>query len=385
MSLHVTIAVGPFRAAFSKAAKIVPSRSPRPILQNVKLVADTATTLSSTDLEVGLVLSVPGVTVLHPGSAILPTAKIASILGACKDDTLDVQVDGDHLLINGRQAKFKFPTESPDLFPTVPTFDAVAYHAVTAGDLRKAIRRTVFATDESSTRYALSGCLFELTPTTLTLVGTDGRRLAKMSTPAEAVHDAVAPGGSPVVPVKALKAIDGMLDDGEAVVHVAFVGGARFADGTTGGASAVLVRVGDGGAVVYSRLVEGRFPSYAAVIPDSSDFKIPMDVDLLRGAVEQASIVTSDESRGVRFTWAGGMLTLSSQAADVGSSEVTMPVEHDGPEVFSVYDPRYLIDALKVMDDGSMVVANLVDQKNAGLYTTDDGYSYVVMPLSTDR
>jgi DNA polymerase-3 subunit beta len=234
------------------------------------------------------------------------------------------------------------------------------------------IRRTIFATDVESTRYALGGVLVELTAESITMVGTDGRRLARMSAPAEAENDAPTPPGSPVVPVKALKLIERNLDDGDPPVHIAIQGTA-----------AVLVRTDR--AVIYSRLVEGRFPRYQDVFPANVDVKIKLEAGPLRMAVEQASIVTSDESRGVDFRFGDGLLKLSSQAADVGSSHVELPIAYQGKPVEITFDPRYLSDALKTLDDTAEITAELIDSKNAAVFRTDDRYTYVVMPLTRDH
>ncbi len=177
----------------------------------------------------------------------------------------------------------------------------------------------MFATDVESTRYALGGVLVELSDDSITMVGTDGRRLARMSAPAEAENGAVAPTGSPVVPVKALKLIERNLDDDDPPVHLAIQSG-----------TAVLVRTER--AIIYSRLVEGRFPRYQDVFPSSVEVKIPMEVGPLRLVVEQASIVTSEESRGVDFRFSDGLLRLSSQAADVGRSHVELPIAYEGKD-----------------------------------------------------
>jgi DNA polymerase-3 subunit beta len=105
----------------------------------------------------------------------------------------------------------------------------------------------------------------------------------------------------------------------------------------------------------------------------------------LRLAVEQASIVTSDESRGVDFQFSSGVLKLSSQAADVGSSHVDLPITYEGKPVEITFDPRYLIDALKTLDDATPVTAELIDSKNAAVFKTTDHYTYVVMPLTRER
>jgi DNA polymerase III subunit beta len=361
-------------AAFGMVSPVVPARSPKPILQNVKLVADAdeGSILMGTDLEVGIRHRVIGMKVEQAGSVILPTAQFSSILRTSDDQELSVEVVGDHLIIRGLRSEFTLPGEDPSLYPEVPDFAATGYHEVAAADLRKLIRRTIFATDVESTRYALGGVLVELSADSITMVGTDGRRLARMVAPAEAKNDAGAPAGSPVIPVKALKLIERNLDDDDPPVHIAIQGTA-----------AVLIRTER--AVIYSRLVEGRFPRYQDVFPANVEVKIRLEVGPLRLAVEQASIVTSEESRGVDFTFGDGVLKLSSQAADVGSSHVEMPIAYDGKAVEITFDPRYLTDALKTLEDTAAINAELIDAKNAAVFKTDDQYTYVVMPLTRDR
>ena len=361
-------------AAFGMVGGVVPARSPKPILQNVKLVADGdgGATLLATDLEVGIRYRVLGVKVDQPGAAILPTQRVASILRTSGDEELAVEADGEGLMIRGLHARFTLPGEDPDLFPEVPDFGAGAYHVVAAADLRRLIRRTIFATDVESTRYALGGVLFEFTPESITLVGTDGRRLARAVAPAEAEGGAASPSGSTVVPVKALKLIERNLSDEDPPVHIAFQGG-----------TSVLVRTDR--AVIYSRLVEGRFPRYQDVFPANVEVRVPLEVGPLLSAVEQASIVTSEESRGVDFSFGDGFLKLNSKAADVGSSDVELPISYDGKPVEITFDPRYLTDALKTLDPVAPITAELIDHKNAAVFKTEDQYTYVVMPLTRDR
>jgi DNA polymerase-3 subunit beta len=361
-------------AGFGLVGGVVPARSPKPILQNVKLVADPddGSTLMATDLEVGIRYRVLGVKVDRPGAVILPTQKMQSILRTGRDEELAVESEDDQLLIRGLHAQFKLPSEDPALYPEVPDFAATAYHVVAAADLKRLIRRTMFATDVESTRYALGGVLVELTDDSITMVGTDGRRLARMAAPAEAEGGAVPPTGQPVVPVKALKLIERNLDDDDPPVHLAIQSNA-----------AILIRTER--AVIYSRLVEGRFPRYQDVFPATAEVKIVMEAGSLLSAVEQASIVTSEESRGVDFTFGDGVLKLTSQTADVGSSDVDLPINYDGKPVSITFDPRYLTDALKTLEPTAVVTAELIDHKNAAVFKTEDQYTYVVMPLTRER
>jgi DNA polymerase-3 subunit beta len=214
--------------------------------------------------------------------------------------------------------------------------------------------------------------LIELTAEGITMVGTDGRRLARMSAAAEPKGDDIAPVGQPVIPVKALKLIERNLDDRDPPVHLTIQPGV-----------AALVRTER--AVIYSRLVEGRFPRYQDVFPSNVDVKIPLEVGPLLSAVEQASIVTSEESRGVDFTFGDGLLKLNSQAADVGSSNVELPIDYRGKDIAITFDPRYLMDALKTLEPDARITAELIDHKNAAVFKTEDRYTYVVMPLTRER
>jgi DNA polymerase-3 subunit beta len=360
--------------AFGMVSGVVPARSPKPILQNVKLIAeaDEGSVLMGTDLEVGIRHRALGVKVEQPGSVILPTTQMGSILRTSTDSELVIETDDERLVVRGLHSEFTLPVEDANLFPEVPDFAASSYYVVAATDLKKLIRRTIFATDVESTRYALGGVLVELTAESISMVGTDGRRLARMSTAAEAENNPSAPAGFPVIPVKALKLIERNLGDDDPPVHLAIQSG-----------TAVLMRTES--AVIYSRLVEGRFPRYQDVFPPNVEVRIPLEAGSLRTVVEQASIVTSEESRGVDFQFGAGVLRLISQSADVGSSHVELPIAYDGRAVEITFDPRYLIDALKTLEDSTVITAELIDSKNAAVFKTDDHYTYVVMPLTRER
>lgn len=358
-------------AAFGTAAGVAPSRSPKPILQSVLLdCRDGGATLSATDLEVGVVLAVAGARVDAPGRAMLPAGRFGAILRTSADDEVGVEVDGDTLVVTGGRSRFVLPSEDPDLFPAVPEFTGETWYTVRAGDLKRALRRTAFATDPESTRYALGGILVEPNLEALDFVATDGRRLAVQR---------VTPGGpgpeitsKPVIPLRAAKLLDRALDDDDAPVDVSFAG-----------RNAASFRTGE--VLVSSRLVEGRFPRYQDVFPADPGVKVPLEVGAFRMAVEQASVVTSTESRGLDFRFAGGVLAMTAQAADAGKSAVELPVDYDGPPLEVTFDGRYLLDALKALDPASGVTAELIDGKSPAVFRSGDGFTYVLMPLTKDR
>ena len=360
-------------AAFQTAAAVVPARSPKPILQNMKLeVSDTEAILLATDLEVGIRLQVPGIQAQVPGSAVLPLNRFGSILRESSDATLQLESDGKATTVRGERSEFQLPAENPQEFPAVADFQEQAYHELAARAFRELIKRTIFATDNESSRYALGGVLLEMDSEKITGVGTDGRRLAKMEIPAQSIGQHTTGDSTTIVPSKAMHLLERALSDGDAEIQIA----AR--------ANEVLVR--SPRATIYSRLVEGRFPKWRDVFPQrAGTVKIDFTVGPLYSAVRQAAIATSEESRGIDFSFEGGTLVLSGRAAEVGQSRVELPISYDGPAVAISLDPRYVSDFLKVLDPEKVVNVELKDSESAAVYSTDDGYGYVIMPLARDH
>lgn len=360
-------------AAFQTASAVAPTRSTKPILQNVKIEAhDHSAVLIATDLEIGVRVEIPDLQVEAPGSAILPTGRFGSILRESNDKVLRLESESQGTLVRGERSEFRLLGEHPDEFPTVATFNETAYHELPARLLREIIRRTAYATDTESTRYALGGVLLELAEDSVTAVGTDGRRLAKMTVPARAVGGHATGDAMTIVPTKAMHLIERALTDGDAEI--------RFSVKNNN----VLVK--SERTTIYSRLVEGRFPKWRDVFPKRDNtVKIEIVVSQLYSAVRQAAILTSDESRGVDFTFGDGKLTLTGKATELGQSRVELPIPYDGPELGITLDPRYVTDFLKVLDPDRTFTIELKDAESAAVCTTDDGYGYVIMPLARDR
>lgn len=360
-------------AAFQTAAGVAPARSPKPILQNIKLeVSEQGAILMATDLEVGIRIQVPGLEVHVPGSAILPLQRFGSILRESSDEQLRLEADAQGTIVRGQRSEFKLPAENPDEFPAVAEFNEQKYHELPARLLREVIRRTIFATDNESSRYALGGVLLEMTPDRITAVGTDGRRLAKMEVPAQSIGGHQSGDSMTIVPTKAMQLLERALSDSDAEIQIA----AR--------SNEVLVK--SPRATIYTRLVEGRFPRWRDVFPQrTGTVKIDLAVGPLHSAVRQAAIVTSEESRGVDFTFENGSLVLSGRAAELGQSRVELPVAYDGPAISIKLDPRYVSDFLRVLDPEKTFSLELKDAESAAVCSTDDGYGYVIMPLARDH
>jgi DNA polymerase-3 subunit beta len=357
--------------AFQLASGVAPQRSPKPILENIKLeAAAEQVTLMATDLEVGIRIEVPGLEVEAPGSVILPIKRVGSLLQESSDEKLRIESDGSRMRIRGERSEFQFPTQNPDEFPVVRAFDEQKYHQVSARFFRELVRRTVYATDTESSRYALGGVLVELSAEGIIGVGTDGRRLARQQGPAEAVggHQT---GDHTVIPARSVQLMARAIADNDENVQLA----AREND--------VLLK--SQRTTIYSRLVEGRYPKWRDVFPRYEEMpRVELPVGPFYSAVRQAAIVTSEERRGVDFQFGDGRLVLAGHGAESGESHIELPIAYEGQEIPVKLDPRFVADFLKVLDPDKTITLHLRDSESAVVCTTDDGYAYVIMPLSRE-
>ena len=357
--------------AFQLASGVAPQRSPKPILENIKLeAAGEQATLMATDLEVGIRIDVSGMEVEAPGSVILPIKRVGSLLQESSDEKLRIESDGSRMRIRGERSEFQFPTQNPDEFPVVRAFEEQKYHQLPARFFRELVRRTVYATDTESSRYALGGVLIELSADSIVGVGTDGRRLARQEGPAESVGGH-ATGDHTVIPARAIQLMERAIADNDENIQFA----AREND--------VLLK--SQRTTIYSRLVEGRYPKWRDVFPRYEEMpRVELPVGPFHSAVRQAAIVTSEERRGIDFQFGDGRLVLAGHGAEAGESRIELPIAYEGQEIPVKLDPRFVADFLKVLDPDKTITLHLRDSESAVVCTTDDGYAYVIMPLSRE-
>lgn len=370
--------------SFALAAAVAPSRSTKPILQNVKMVADDAGEchLIATDLDVGVCARVPNVQIVQPGSVLLPAARMTAILRDSTDDEIAITAGSGATHINVRcgASKYKLASANPDEFPAQPTFDHVAFVEIPAAALCDLIHNTIYACDTESSRYALGGVLLEMDSKTPTMiaVATDGRRLAKSSATV-ALSDAEynhGDSGMVIVPERAMQLIARILANEPADSVVRFH------------ASNAALAIDTPTATLTSRLVEGRFPKWREVIPKRRDSAlIKFVASVILNAVRQAAVVASDESRGINCVFSDGMLRIAASTAEVGESDVEMPIAYDGKSRSVTIDHRYIADFARSLPPDAEFTLDILNGEHALLLTADPcggvaDYQYVLMPLA---
>jgi DNA polymerase-3 subunit beta len=363
--------------ALGLASSVVLARTPKPVLTCVKLIANATApggaktlTVVATDMELALQYTLTQIDIATGGVALIPASKLSEIVNNSPDDTLTLETTADTTVIKGSDAHYKVFGYNPEEFPPVSGFDGAPDFSLTAASLKTLLDRTRFAAAREMTRYAINGVLFEKKGKKLSLVATDGHRLAQTK------DDTVAEGGkdvSAVVPIKAINLIERLLTDPEQTVSLQFKENKLFVQigSETGGITATM----------STSLVEGTFPPYGDVIPKDSDKKVTLNRDRFFSAVRRAALLTNEESKGVRLAFSNGTLSISSRAPEMGEAKIDLPVEYGGEALEIGFNPTYLLDALKVADQET-VTFEMKTPNKPGLLRSGPGFLYVVMPVN---
>ncbi len=389
--------------AVNNVASVVPQRTPTPALSCVKLVAKKVgsageLTLSGTDAETSLNLTLTAVDVQKPGEVAVPADKLRAIISAEDGEpTLTIETEGDQCHIRGTNAHFRVFAYPAKDFPAMPDFAAAvagtgpdpakAVFTPTAGAMMELVSRTVFATARETSRYAINGVLMKRDGKKLEMVATDGRRLAVARAQlggASAKGDAA----TCIIPSKALNIFMKLARDPEENVRIAVSDSRVYFsfEAAVGGKDAEKGdKPGAARAMLSSVLVEGSFPPYEDVIPKDQDKKVVAGRDDLSSAVRKASVLTNEESRGVRlaFTAKDKRLKLSSRAPEMGESEISIGLsKFEGDDIEISFNPTFITDVLKVIPDQDVIVELKAPNRPGLIRLTNNEFVYVVMPVN---
>ena len=351
--------------ALGLASSIVAVRTPKPVLQCVKLIAAGKTlTLLATDLEAGIRFVISQVEIKEEGEALVPAGKLADIVReSTNEETLSISAEKDACVISGAGSRFKLLGYDPGEYPQVAEFVDDGDFQVSSEALSLLIERTLFAAARAHSHYAISGVLWEAKGKKLQLVATDGHRLAlaKTSLPKAATAEV-----SAIVPGKLMGLLQRAVGGSEETLAVKIT------------ESQILVKTAR--AVLLSSLVQGNFPKYSDVIPRDNSRKVVLNTSEFLHRIRQAALLTNEESKGVRLAFEADKLTLTSRAPETGEAEVTLPAQLTGENLDIGFNPAFLADALKVIETEEVAVELISANKPAVIKAGPD-FLYVLMPV----
>ncbi len=360
------------RAALSEALSlvttVVPVRTTKPILQGLKIRAEKDSVyISATDFEIGITCLVPQAEIEKEGQAVIPAERLAAIVRESVDEVLAMEVTEATCHIKGNDSNFTVYGHQPEQYPDIPGFDGNAQIEADLVKLQEAVKHCLFATAKENTRYALSGILWEPSGKKLTLVGTDGRRLAKYKLNLNSETDKKIEAEKFIVPAKTMALLDKVGAGEKDKVEVRFVDGkAVFACGKV---------------VISSNLVEGTFPKYEDIIPADYKNKIQLNTAATLSAVKRAALLTNEDSKGVKLALSKKSLVFTSRAPEMGDAEIAMEVDYKGEPMEIGFNPQFLVDVLRVIHEDSFEL-QLGQSDRPGLIKSGANYVYIVMPVS---
>ena len=352
-----------FLDGLQKVQHVVSSRTTLPILSNVLLVArDGRLQFTTTDLDVGITGSVEA-QIEKEGATTLPAKRLVSIVRELPASEVEVSVDSkNHASIRSGPSFFKIIGLGEAEFPPLPDFANAKEFKIPQQVLRDGLRKTAYAISTDETRYVLNGIFTSFRDGKMTLVATDGRRLAMVDADLEfpASHET-----DVIVPSKAVQELQRLLGDtGDVIV--------KLSD------SQISFTIGD--SLLCSKLIEGNYPNYRQVIPGDRNERVVIPREGLLETVRRVSLLSSDKSNSVKLVFSENRIEVTANSPDVGEAQESMDVIYQGPPMQIAFNPEFLQAPLRNLDSDD-VYLDLIDEMSPGVLRIDGTFLYVLMPM----
>lgn len=352
-----------FLDGLQKVQYVVSSRTTLPILSNVLLVAkDGRLQFTTTDLDVGITGSVEA-QIEKEGATTLPAKRLVSIVRELPSSEVEVSVDAkNHASIRSGPSFFKIIGLGESEFPPLPDFAGAKEFKIPQAVLRDGLKKTAYAISTDETRYVLNGIFTSFRDGKLTLVATDGRRLAMVDADLEfpASHET-----DVIIPNKAVQELQRLLGEaGEVLV--------KLSD------SQISFAVGD--SLLCSKLIEGNYPNYRQVIPGDSNERVIISREALLETVRRVSLLSSEKSNSVKLVFSENRIEVTANSPDVGEAQESMDVIYQGPPMQIAFNPEFLQAPLRNLDSDD-VYLDLIDEMSPGVLRIEGTFLYVLMPM----
>jgi DNA polymerase-3 subunit beta len=342
---------------------VVSTRTTLPILSNVLLQADGSEVhLTTTDLDVGVRGSCEA-QVDKEGATTLPARRLFNIVRELPSSEIQFDVDGKNAAsIRSGQSFFKILGLPEEEFPPLPKFEDAKVVTIRQKDLRDGLRKTSYAISTDETRYVLNGILFSFKDNKLTLVATDGRRLAMVEIELEfpRSHEA-----DIIIPTKAVTELQRLLtDDGDAKVSM---GNGQIAFDLN---KTLLV----------SKLIEGNYPNYRQVIPAEAKERVKLERETFLNSLRRVSLLASDKSNSIKLNFGKNNIDITANTPEVGEAKESLPVQYKGRDFSIAFNPEFLMAPLRALTEDE-VFLDLIDEMSPGVLKIQTPFLYVLMPM----
>ena len=366
--MRLTISREKLQEGLNAVTASIPVKTTLPVLANILVeTTDRGIKLSGTDLDIAVSTEIAA-DVEAPGAVTIPAKKLSEIARELPPAPVKIAAVGEQrITLECGRSRFKLLGFPRDEFQTFPSVRFDESWRIKSGDLQKLISHTAFAVSTEESRPILNGVLWELRPDRMSMVATNGHRLAKMSVP---VTSETAPSNDLIVPPKALEQVRRLfpaeeeLEIGRGENHIGFR--SPFT-------------------AVYTRLIEGPYPNYEQVIPKDNDRVAVADKGALVSALKRMSVVASDQTHRIRLSFNAGMLKFSVQTPDLGEAQDELPIRFTGDQLDIGFNASYLLEILRYIPTDDVRITLKAPERAATLepegWNDPSSYLCLVMPL----
>jgi DNA polymerase III subunit beta len=371
-TMEITVSKFELLRELSATQGVVERKTTIPILSNYLFEAGgDRLSLTATDLDLSL-RTACNAKVKKEGSCTIPARKLFEYVKLLPDADITIKLLENHWVsIRCGRSNTKMVGMARSNFPSLPVFPTAGVIKIPAQVLRGMIARTSFAIANEESRYTLNGALMVLKPESITMVATDGHRLAHVERAGEK-FDGVSGEMKTLVPKKAMDELRTLVDAAEDVETIEFA-----KDEST-----LFFRIGP--RLLTSRQLTGQFPNYEAVLPKDNNKSILLHGDDLGAAIARVAQFADERSRAVRLKLEKGELKLSASSTESGESEDSIETDYNGESLTVGFNAQYITDFLKATGPGD-VRLELKDPQSAGQLrpaeSEDYKYRYIVMPM----
>src|SRR3989441_1952591 len=366
--MNLTITKEQIIQGLQAVQNVVSTRTTLPILSNVLLRAEgERLEFTATDLDVTIVCGVEA-KIRKPGASTVPVKRLFGIVRELSNSEIDLEVDEKHVCsIRSGPSFYKINGLAADEFPPLPRFKEEKKVTLPQETVRAMMKKTSFAISTDESRYVLNGIYLSLKDHKMTMVATDGRRLALVD---EDVDVSEKSQGEFIVPAKAVNELNRLLQE-KGDVEVKY---------NENQAAFTLKDENGFSILVATKLIEGNYPNYRQVIPAETKERVALVREEFLHALRRAEIMTSDKSNSVKLSFTKNNLAITANSPEVGESRESLAVNYTGKEMYIAFNPKYLIDALNALPDDEVFI-ELIDELSPGVLKINGPFLYVVMPM----
>lgn len=366
--MNLTISKEQIIHGLQAVQNVVSTRTTLPILSNVLLEAESnRLKLTATDLDVTVTCAVEA-SVKKGGSTTVPVKKLFGIIRELNNGDIELEVDDkNNCSIRAGASFYKVNGLAAEEYPPMPKFKDEKKVSLKQETVKSMMRKTSFAISTDESRYVLNGIFMSLKDHKLTMVATDGRRLALVDEEVDVTEQSQ---GEFIVPAKAVNELNRLLQ-GTGELEI------RYSENQ----AAFNLKDDKGFSIlIVSKLIEGNYPNYRQVIPGEAKERVSLVREEFLHALRRAEIMTSEKSNSVKLTFTKNNLAITANSPEVGEARESIAVNYKGKDMAIAFNPKYMIDPLGALTEDE-VFFELIDELSPGVLKINAPFLYVVMPM----